>query len=191
MWYVSKIVKTDYDNNNYEVDYLQNYNIAMSLQYVMFTDYDTNKSITIYSINCKPCDDGSLIIPFLKLKETLESLGITEVFGVDYDKIVIFTTTRFGSKLYDIIDYMGSESCVESFSNDALRVRPIYKNVVFIINEGRYIAEYKCLDKLIRRDCCRITNDYVYIINRVQQTRYIYKILDKVKFTKLNILMNM
>jgi hypothetical protein len=194
MWYVSKIVTRDTTGGYKEVDYLKGFTEESSpVEYIEMTDYAANQTIKIYNAygTLGEKEGADEIVPFDYLGEVIcdflgESYDDDEseiMFGLNFMDDVLFVTTQFGSKLYDVIDYAGIKKQVsDAYSNADINL--VYKYIIFKV-KTKESEEYMTLEHLLKAGICKVINSHICIINNRKNLTYGYSIINKAEFDKL------
>jgi hypothetical protein len=192
MWYVSKIA-TWFSGEIYAY---QNYDDVDVIKSIEFTNTATKEVLVLENYSPYQADGvvdispkgGNSLLFFLKQHNIEEK----DVFGVNFKSGLIFSTTDFGMILYDCIDYLNEFNLTDK-DDEQLKYRGSFSLVdSFVVyrdtDEDDDFDSYTTLDRLVLYKHHVMMGDYFAILNDEDNVKELYSIIDKVKFTKLEIM---
>lgn len=190
MWYVSEIGLRF--GVSYYVPDITDEDIV---SYLEICNSDSKEKRIIVNLNCVQSNDinylsvDNIFANFSSIKDIelkLSNAGINTVFGLNLTNGDVFSTTEFGWRLYDIIDF----ECEKDLSLDANKgAYSLLCYFVVFTNEDSIDFELSSaitLDRIILNDDYILKDDKIIIIDDSFDWMQVeYKILDKGAFAKL------
>lgn len=190
MWYVSEIGLRF--GVSYYVPDITDEDIV---SYLEICNSDNKEKRIIVNLNCVQSNDinylsvDNIFANFSSIKDIelkLSNAGINTVFGLNLTNGDVFSTTEFGWRLYDIIDF----ECEKDLSLDANKgAYSLLCYFVVFTNEDSIDFELSSaitLDRIILNDDYILKDDKIIIIDDSFDWMQVeYKILDKGAFAKL------
>lgn len=190
MWYVSEIGLRF--GVSYYVSDITDEDIV---SYLELCNSDNKEKRIIVNLNCVQSNDinyssvDTIFANFSSIKDIelkLSDAGINTVFGLNLKNGDVFSTTEFGWRLYDIIDF----ECEKDLSLDTNKgAYSLLCYFVVFTNEDSFVFELDnaiTLDRIILNDDYILKDDKIIIIDDSFGCMQVeYKILDKGAFAKL------
>lgn len=190
MWYVSEIGLRF--GVSYYVPDITDEDIV---SYLEICNSDNKEKRIIVNLNCVQSNDinylsvDNIFANFSSIKDIelkLSDAGINTVFGLNLTNGDVFSTTEFGWRLYDIIDF----ECEKDLSLDTNKgAYSLLCYFVVFTNEDSIDFELSSaitLDRIILNDDYILKDDKIIIIDDSFSWMQVeYKILDKGAFAKL------
>lgn len=190
MWYVSEIGLRF--GVSYYVSDITDEDIV---SYLELCNSDNKEKRIIVNLNCVQSNDinyssvDTIFANFSSTKDIelkLSDAGINTVFGLNLTNGDVFSTTEFGWRLYDIIDF----ECEKDLSLDTNKgAYSLLCYFVVFTNEDSIDFELDSaitLDRIILNDDYILKDDKIIIIDDSFDCMQVeYKILDKGAFAKL------
>lgn len=186
MWYVSEIGLRF--GVSYYVSDITDEDIV---SYLEICNSDNKEKRIIVNLNCVQSNDinylsaNTIFANFSSIKDIelkLSNAGINTVFGLNLTNGDVFSTTEFGWRLYDIIDF----ECEKDLSLDTNKgAYSLLCYFVVFTDEDSFDCAIT-LDRIILNDDYILKDDKIIIIDDLFGWMQVeYKILDKGAFAKL------